>query len=397
MKEYPGLLNLIVVFTNNDPAHRSQALGVASHLADLTGAEVAQFDIPHLKGLRRFFANSRKGQLLSGRKEEALSWLKCAKGEQLLRSVAAFFSKAAIRENSGKVLLVAAGSDAAAYNLAVAITWKVACAVIGMPNVIGSSCFEFAIIPEYDDPPTEPNVLKTVTPPNNIRMEELKAEGLKLKQKCHPKSEKVWGVLLGGDDKHYRLTPKCLKKALSLLIAKAELTDADLYITTSHRTNAACVAILKKLAEEHSDVIRYLHIATEDSDNPVPAFLGLADTVFCTEDSINMVSEAVTGGHRVVLLRTDRTKGGKRLLLKVNGELIERGAVSRAFAFGTVKYDLIYDRLKRHDKVMELKDWLKRGDKKDSIYCNLPEKGSVWDNFNEARRAAKWIAKSLVV
>lgn len=396
MTEYPGLLKLIIVFHDNNPAHLSQALGVAISLSELTGAEVAQFDIPQLKGLRRFFANSRKSQLLTGRKEEALSWLKCAKGERLLRSVAAFFSKNGIRENSGRVLLISAGSNAAAYNLAIATTWKVACAVVGYPSVIGSSRFEFAIITEYEDAPEEPNILKTVLPPNNIQSDTLKEAALNLKKKCHPKSEKIWALLLGGNDKHYRLTPKNLKRTLLQLIVKAELADADIYITTSKRTTSSCVNMLKKLAEEHDDVIRYLHIASEDSDNPVAAFLGLADTIFCTEDSINMVSEAVTGGKRVVLLRTDRVKGIKRLLLKLDETLIKRGAIPRSFGFGTVKFDLIYDRLKRHNKVVELKEWLKRGDKADAISWNLPENIGVWDDFNEAHRAAKWIAKSLV-
>lgn len=396
MTEYPGLLDLIIIFADDDPAHRTQTLGVANSLADLTGAEIAQFDIPRLTGFRSVLANIRKNQLFTGKKEEALSWLKCARGEQLLRSVAMFFSKVGIRENSGKVLLIAAGDDAAAYNLAVAITWKVACAVIGIPDKIGCSSFEFAIVPEYLNPPAEPNILRTVTPPNSIRTDVLKEEAAKLKEKHHPKSEKVWTVLLGGNDKHYRMTPKWLKQTMSMLIAKAELQDADIYVTTSRRTTAGCVEILKQLAAEN-DVIRYLHIEAEDRSNPVPAFLGLADTVFCTEDSMNMISEAVTGGHRVVLLRTERVKGVKRGLLKLNENLIERGAIPRNYAFGTVKFDLIFDRLKRHDKVMELRDWLKSGSTKSSTCSNLPDDGAVWGNFNEARRAAKWIAKSLVV
>jgi len=396
MTEYPGLLDLIIIFADDDPAHRTQTLGVANSLADLTGAEIAQFDIPRLTGFRSVLANIRKSQLLTGKKEEALSWLKCARGEQLLRSVAMFFSKIGIRENSGKVLLIAAGDDAAAYNLAVAITWKVACAVIGIPDKIGCSSFEFAIVPEYLNPPAEPNILRTVTAPNNIRADVLKEEAAKLKEKHHPKSEKVWAVLLGGDDKHYRMTPKWLKQTMSTLIAKAELQDADIYLTTSRRTTADCIETVKQLTAENN-VIRYLHIEAEDSGNPVPAFLGLADTVFCTEDSMNMISEAVTGGHRVVLLRTGRVSGIKRGLLKLDENLIERGAIPRSYAFATVKFDLIFDRLKRHDKVMELKDWLKSGSTKSSTCSNLPDDGAVWGNFNEARRAAKWIAKSLVV
>jgi len=396
MLEYPGLLDLIIIFADDDPAHRAQTLGVANSLSDLTGAEVVQFDIPVLSGFRSFVANIRKSQLLTGRKEEALSWLKCAKGEHLLRSVATFFSKTAVRENSRKVLLLAAGDNAAAYNLAVAITWKVACAVIDVPGRIGSGLFEFAIVPEYKNPPIQPNILKTVIPPNNIRAEILEAEAARLKERCHPKSENVWAVLLGGNDEHYRMTPKWLKQTMSMLIAKAELQDADLYITTSRRTPAGCDETLKQMAAENN-VIRYLHIEAEDSSNPVSAFLGLADTVFCTEDSMNMISEAVTGGHRVVLLRTGRVKGIKRALLKLNENLIERGAIPRSYAFATVKFDLIFDRLKRHDKVMELRDWLKSGSTKSSLCNNLPDDGAVWGNFNEARRAAKWIAKSLVV
>ena len=51
---------------------------------------------------------------------------------------------------------------------------------------------------------------------------------------------------------------------------------------------------------------RYLLLASQSADNPVPAMLGAATHVLVTEDSVSMVSEAATAGYRVGLLRVGR-------------------------------------------------------------------------------------------
>lgn len=388
---YPGLFELIVVFSDKDPAHDSQSSGVAAELAKMTGASVVTLAVPKLAGVRAFFANKRKLQLITGRKEEALSWINYAGGNELLRSLGRLFSEKNIRERSSKALLIAAGDTPAAYCLASAIVWKAACAVVGIPKQIGTRLFDFAIVPEYEYPPADENILKTVVPPNSVSKDKLKQTALEFAKSCRPKSQRVWGVLLGGSGKDYSMTPSLLKDIMNRLIVRAEQLDADLYVTVSRRTSDSCIAVLKELAAKN-DVIRYLHADAEDGVNPVHAIIGLADELLCTEDSVNMVSEAITGGHKAVLLRL----GKPSLLRRINARLIEIAALPRSFAAGAVKYDLIYDRLKRHDKVAEFRDWLKSCKSQSSVHGNLPDDGPVWRNFNEARRAAEWIAQSWV-
>lgn len=386
---YPGLFDLIVVFSDNIPSHDSQSSAVSHELAKLTGASVVTFSVPHLTGARRFFADKRKLQLTVGRKEEALSWLNYAGGGEVLRMLGKKFSEKNIREHSSKALLIASADTPAAYCLACAIVWKAACVVVGTPKAIGTRLFDFAIVPEYEYPRADENILKTVLPPNGISKDELSNAALELERSCRPKSQRVWGMLVGGSSKDYAMTPPLLKEIMKKLIIRAEQLDADIYVTVSRATSDACIAVLKQLVAKN-DVIRYLNCDREKQATAERAIIGLADELLCTEDAIDMLSEAITGGHKVVLLRL----GKLSLARRAGRKLIAAGALPSLCATGALKYDLVYDRLKRHDKVIEFHDWLKSCKAGSAICGNLPDDGAVWRDFNEARRAALWIAKS---
>lgn len=395
MREFPGLLKIIVVFSDQDFVHDGQSLGIAMQLSEMTGARVVKIDVPKLSGARHFFAGRRRAQILTDRKEEIRSWLSYARGDTMYRGIGKLFMENKIREHSAKVLLISAGNDAAPYNLAVASAWHLACASVGKPAEIGTNPFEFVILPEYEQCPDEPNILKVVTPPVNIDKHLIQEQAANLRAECRPKSEHVWAVFVEGGNKFCYTTPAKLKQLFEKLIVRAEQIDADLYVAAAKQVSAGCVSMLKELAK-NNDVIRYLHIGAEDENNPLPALVGLADEVFCTEDSLTTISEIVTSGKRAILLRTNCAGGLKTRWHRFVGKLIGRGAVSRKYAKGTAKYDLIFDRLNRHGKLIEFSDWISASGRNEPIRYSLEDEAAVWKQFNEACRAAKWIAESLV-
>ncbi len=57
--------------------------------------------------------------------------------------------------------------------------------------------------------------------------------------------------------------------------------------------------------------VRMVLLASKDPFNPVPGMLGLCSRIFVTEDSVSMVSEAITAGREVFLLRTERQSPGQ--------------------------------------------------------------------------------------
>ncbi len=370
-----------------------QCLGLASSLSDLTDAEIVSYDIPKLSGMRRFFAKLRIRQLLTWRKEEILSWLSFAKGESMLRGIGQLFSNMGIKECSPKVLLISAGSEAAPYHLAIGTLWQLTCASIGNPAHIGTRPFEFAIIPGYEAAQSAPNILKIVTPLNNVDRNTVKQEAALLKKQVRPNSKNVWSVLIDRDKKDCHTSVEKLKRNMDRLIKNAELSDADLYIAVSENVSRRCRALMEKLSAEN-DVIRYLRFMPEKDFTTIQALTGIADYVFCTENSVDIVSEVITGGGEVVLLRTNDTKGLKTAIQKLKSKMIEHGGLSAVHAKGAVRNAIIYDRFKRHGKLDTFDEWMSSGNKTAIQYC-LDDETKIWQNFNEAERAAEWIATSL--
>jgi hypothetical protein len=169
----------------------------------------------------------------------------------------------------------------------------------------------------------------------------------------------------------------------------AEHEEADLYITTSRRTSPGSVEALKYIAS-HSTAVRYLLIASESDFNPIPAMLGFSTEVFCTEDSVNMISETVTGGHRAVLLRVAHKKGIKKMLQNATAWLVGIGALAPNMLWGIPKFDLVFEHFARHDALLEFREWIKRRHET-IVEPQDEEERKMWEEFNEAKRAAQWI------
>ena len=380
-------IRIIVVLSDGVRGHLNQSRGVAAWLAKLTGAEVLEAEVPSLTGAAKARARNAARRLPGGNRRDAREWLAMADGDAIVRRIGQWFAERNIREGTQEVLLLSAGSAAAPYNLALGYIWRCSCATIMTPSVVGTAPFDFAIVPEHDYPERRPNILVTLGSPNYVVKEDLKKEAEKLLSEYPPESGVQWSILIGGDDANYAVTPQWIKKIVGHIMCIAEQEGADLYITTSRRTPAAAVKTLKTLAARSSSV-RYLLIAAEDPFNPIPAMLGFSREIFVTEDSVNMVSETITGGHKAVLLRVEHKKGLRGLLQDATASLVNAGALPPNALWGVPKFDVVFDHFARHDALIEFRDWIKRRRE------NPDEEGTQPEEFNEAKRAAQWIAEN---
>lgn len=382
-------LKIIVILSDGIRGHLNQSCGVAFWLSKLTGAEILELEVPLLKGTAKTRAKVGARRLTNGNRRDARDWLAEADGDILLRRLGQCFAERDIHEGSGEVLLLSAGTTPALYNLALGYIWRCSCATLMTPGIVGTDPFDFAIVPEHDYPKRKPNVLVTLGSPNFVIKENLKRDAAHLLGLHPAESDTIWSIFIGGDDSNYAVTPTWVKKHIGHIMRMAEQERADLYITTSRRTSSETVKTLKMLASR-SPSVRYLLIASEDDFNPIPAMLGFSKEVFCTEDSVNMVSETITGGHRVVLLRVEHKKGIKKILQALTAFLVNAGAVSPNFLWGIPRFDQVFDNFARYDVLLEFREWIsKRHEKINStVYDN---EVSVWDDFNESKRAAVWI------
>jgi mitochondrial fission protein ELM1 len=129
-------------------------------------------------------------------------------------------------------------------------------------------------------------------------------------------------VLVGGDNGVYKLTADGTRKLAEKLKAMVNNTGAGLAVTPSRRTGSKNEAILRNAL---ADVPAVVWDGT--GSNPYFGFLGLADAVVATCDSVSMASEAAATGKPVYIVDLD---GGSRKFHDFHKGLRDEG-ITRPF------------------------------------------------------------------
>jgi len=107
-------------------------------------------------------------------------------------------------------------------------------------------------------------------------------------------------VLIGGDNGVYRLTPTIMGDVAERLANLTRTHGAGLMVTPSRRTGADNEAILRaRLSGLPAEVW------DGTGENPYFAYLGLADAVVVTCDSVSMTSEACSTGKPVYVIELE--------------------------------------------------------------------------------------------
>ncbi|ALG70027.1 hypothetical protein VY88_09885 [Azospirillum thiophilum] len=107
-------------------------------------------------------------------------------------------------------------------------------------------------------------------------------------------------VLIGGDNGVYRLTPTIMGDVAERLANLTRSHGAGLMVTPSRRTGADNEAILRaRLSGLPAEVW------DGSGENPYFAYLGLADAVVVTCDSVSMTSEACSTGKPVYVIEME--------------------------------------------------------------------------------------------
>mgnify|MGYP001166449352 CR=1 FL=1 len=132
-------------------------------------------------------------------------------------------------------------------------------------------------------------------------------------------------VMLGGDNRRYRISPEMTAAMAARLRAFAESEPMRLVLIPSRRTPAALIEVLK-VSLAQNDV----RVVSPDETNPYPGILGVADAIIVTSDSVNMATEsAITG--KPVLIAGWKVPAGK-IVGKMAGEagnnVGERGRIA---------------------------------------------------------------------
>jgi mitochondrial fission protein ELM1 len=140
-------------------------------------------------------------------------------------------------------------------------------------------------------------------------------------------------VLIGGSNKVFRLTDEATIRLSNELVRLSRKFGVGLAVTTSRRTGPAAEALLR---ERLKDVPAEIWDGT--GANPYFGYLGLADYILVTCDSVNMVSEACSTGKPVYIIALPGRQNSKFSVFLQS--LIDAGK-ARAFSgeLGTWQYE----------------------------------------------------------
>jgi uncharacterized protein len=186
---------------------------------------------------------------------------------------------------------------------------------------LGRSEFDLLIVPEHDrlrgrQVFVSRGAMHRVT---SARLASERSRFPSLSALPHP----MFGVLLGGSNKTYRLSLSRLGDIAEAIAGILRASAGSALITPSRRTGEEGRRLI-----EHRLAGLAATIWDGTGDNPYFAYLALADAFLVTADSVSMISEAAATGKPVHILDLD---GGNAKFARFH-QLMQRAGITRPFA-----------------------------------------------------------------
>ncbi|MDH3595499.1 MAG: mitochondrial fission ELM1 family protein [Rhodospirillales bacterium] len=220
-------------------------------------------------------------------------------------------------------VLIASGRLTAAPALAVRRASRGATFAIQIQNAkVAPRRFDLVVAPRHDRL-SGANVLSMLGALHRVTPRRLADAAARLAPRLAHLPRPRIAVLIGGTSKAYRMTPRGARRLATQLASLARDQGVGLMITVSRRTGAENEALLR--AE-----LKGVQAAFWDGqgDNPYLGYLGLADALIVTSDSVTMISEAAATGKPVHVVEM---AGGSAKFRRFHAAMREAG-ITRPFA-----------------------------------------------------------------
>ncbi len=157
------------------------------------------------------------------------------------------------------------------------------------------SAFDLVVVPAHDRL-SGPNVLTTRGALHRVTRAKLDQAAAQFAAALAELPRPLVTVSIGGPNSAYRMTPVEIGRLCAGLRALAVASGAGFAVTASRRTGDANIAALRRGL---ADVPHTLWDGQGAGENPYFGYLGLADAIIVTGDSVNMVTEACAAGKPV--------------------------------------------------------------------------------------------------
>ena len=219
-------------------------------------------------------------------------------------------------------LLISTGRQTVAPALAIKKLQQDRIIAVQLQNpTVDPARFDLVIAPAHDEL-TGANVVSTLGALHRVTPDRLEQDAARFAERYAALPRPLVAVLLGGNNRQFKMTAKSAYRLGSLLAGMAKSQGAGLALTASRRTGTANLERLSRALEGCP-----ADLWDGTGDNPYFAMLGLADAIVVTGDSVNMVSEACATGKPVHVFQLD---GGSRKFSRFHAALEEQG-ITRPF------------------------------------------------------------------
>jgi len=152
-------------------------------------------------------------------------------------------------------------------------------------------------------------------------------------QGLYKPQRKSIGFIIGGPNSCFEMGDEILKQIEGV---RAQFADCEFALTTSPRTPRATESALAKLSWDYSVIY------SREPVNPIGDFLAQCEWVFISEDSVSMISEAVSNGSASVAILSLKRKDAHNKFDDFISALVSTGHARRydEALKKTAKYDL---------------------------------------------------------
>lgn len=217
-------------------------------------------------------------------------------------------------------LLIATGRRSVAAVAAIKrISGKTVTVQIQNPQ-FSLAAFDLVVTPLHDRV-QGPNVLATTGALHRVTRARLDAAAAEFRASLAHLPRPLVTVLVGGANKAYRMTPQIIGDFCAGLRDLAKISGCSFAVTPSRRTGAENVAALR------NGLAGLAHVLWDGAgSNPYFGYLGFADAVIVTSDSVNMTGEACATGKPVYVYDLP---GGSAKFLVFHQAMRASGAVRR--------------------------------------------------------------------
>lgn len=191
-------------------------------------------------------------------------------------------------------LLIASGRQSIPYarHIAKASAGRTFTVILQNPRVAPRH-FDLVWAPAHDQL-SGPNVISTLASPHRLTRKRLAHEAALWEPKLAHLPRPRVAVLIGGKNAIYDFDEAAAAKLAGQLANLTDCTGVSLMVTPSRRTGEAQTRIIRKALASKPALVW-----DGTGENPYFGFLGAADAVIVTSDSVNMVGEAAFTGKPV--------------------------------------------------------------------------------------------------